>query len=119
MKWILRTNDLRTADIKGEIVKPTQKELLTAGLKKLGLFWMVALICLPFPGVHFVLVPFFFVYGIWSFFKVRKNQTLLKTGYYECPECKSTHQIQNLFINPGEKWRCNRCGMQTVIVNEP
>ena len=119
MKWSLRTNDFRITEIIGDVSRPAPKELMKAGIKKMLFFWFFALVCVPFPGLHFILVPFFFFYGIWSFLKIQKNHTLIRNGQYQCSHCHFIHQIENVFLNTGEKWRCNQCGTQTVVVSEP
>lgn len=56
-------------------------------LKFLGGFWGAALVSVPIPGLHFVLVPGFFLAGIGAFFiKLRETRRLALQGAV-CPAC--------------------------------
>lgn len=57
------------------------------GLKALGLLWLAALGSIILPGLHFVLVPGFFIAGL-VFFVLRSRGTVrLEVGAFPCPKC--------------------------------
>lgn len=56
-------------------------------LQFLGGFWAAALLSIPLPGLHFVLVPGFFLAGLGYFFvKLRETRRLSLQGT-NCPSC--------------------------------
>lgn len=56
-------------------------------LQFLGLGMGLALLSLPLPGVHFVLVPGFLLFGIGAFFKKLRETRRLSLAGCRCPEC--------------------------------
>ena len=68
----------------------TPEERKHYALKTLGIFWGLAFCSIFLPGVHFVLVPAFFLLGpyfAWNRYKVTEH---LIASEFQCPECEKT-----------------------------
>lgn len=78
-------------------------------LKAVGLFWLLALICVPFPGLHFVAVPGFFILGFVFAFKAWKKVWLITGGEAACPQCHSPLQIPRALEKWPLKMVCTHC----------
>ncbi|MEN0059040.1 MAG: hypothetical protein AAGB31_09410 [Bdellovibrio sp.] len=89
----------QTHEVAGHIY--SQQERTRRALKKLGMFWGLALISVPLPVVHFVLVPVFFFVGPLMAHKTYKEEITLESTTMNCPECgKSVQFNQNSGLWP-------------------
>lgn len=79
-------------------------------LKKISLFWLAALFCVLIPGLHFVLVPLFFIVGLVSFSKTLKINGKVIKGQTDCPFCKNQVKIHAGLLNWPLKEICQKCG---------
>lgn len=59
------------------------------GLKALGICWVIALLCILVPILHFVLVPLFLVVGAFMFFQQMSIKVYLVEGKFNCPSCNA------------------------------
>ncbi len=50
-------------------------------------FWSAMVVSVFLPIAHFVLVPSFFLIGIWQFFKRLRAHRLVKGAHGICPDC--------------------------------
>ena len=56
-------------------------------LKKLAIFWGIALVSVLLPVVHFVLVPLFFFLGFFFAYRGFKSEGQVLSGETTCPHC--------------------------------
>jgi hypothetical protein len=56
-------------------------------LKGLGTWWGVALLSVLIPVAHFVLVPSFFLYGVYTFVRRLTADQVAVAGRGTCPDC--------------------------------
>lgn len=92
------------------------KDSLWRALRRLGLFWLLALASLPLIGAHWILVPGFLILGpIAAVMVYRTRQVLDKTSGV-CPECREPIEIK---MEPKEqlpKWTyCPQCNKSLQI----
>lgn len=77
------------------IVQPlSETEKLIKALKKLGLFWGLALVSVLIPVFHFILVPLFLTLGIYFALQSHKSQGQVLSGETRCPHCQSEIHIK-------------------------
>ncbi len=69
-------------------------ERLMQALKKLGLFWGIALLSVLIPVFHFVTVPLFFCLGLFFFYRGYKSEGLILGGEVNCPHCSEVVHIK-------------------------
>ncbi|MGZ3692924.1 MAG: hypothetical protein ACXWQO_01655 [Bdellovibrionota bacterium] len=65
----------------------TETEKRKLALKSLGFFWLLSVVSIPLPPIHWVTVPGFFLFGIYQFFKKMREPTHLEPFVFPCPEC--------------------------------
>ena len=118
MTWHLRTNTYQTADLHGDIQRSEKSDLIKLGLKRLLLFWLGAVLSLPIVGLHFVLVPAFFLAGFFSFRRSLHMKFRIVSAEFECPECHRRQTIANIFINEDSKINCRHCQTQLTPLQE-
>jgi uncharacterized protein with PIN domain len=86
------------------------KESIIRALKRLGLFWLLALASLPIIGAHWVLVPGFFIAGPIAAIMAYNVREMLDKASGVCPECRESIEIK---MEPKEllpKWTyCPQC----------
>ena len=63
-------------------------------LKKLAIFWGVALVSILLPIVHFVTVPLFFGLGIFFAYRSYKSEGRVIEGLTRCPHCEKEVPIK-------------------------
>ena len=70
------------------VARLTPGQRLTRGFRGAGTFWAIAGACIFIPGLHFVLVPSFFLIGIVTgAMRVRDAETVVRV-HGVCPRCK-------------------------------
>lgn len=84
-------------------------ERLVFGLKKLSIGIVLAIVFLPFPGVHFVMVPLSLVLGLVLFIYSWSNALRIDHGLASCPRCQSELKFKNLTYKQEFKDRCSSC----------
>ncbi len=77
-----------SCDLTIRFLAPEERRKLA--LKSLGLFWAISLGTIPLPPIHWVSVPFFFGFGIYSFQKKIREVSRLAAFSVICPECAKT-----------------------------
>lgn len=79
-------------------------------LKRLGLFWLLALVSLPIIGAHWVLVPGFFLAGPVAAVLVYRVKEIMDKATGVCPQCRESIEVK---MEPKEalpKWTyCPKC----------
>lgn len=84
-------------------------EKMSQALKKLALFWGIALVSVLIPVFHFVSVPLFFGLGIFFALRSYKSEGKVLSGSVQCPHC--LHEVK---VKPAElQWPiseiCQNC----------
>lgn len=116
MAWKIRTNDSKEKEfLYGDAACP-RKDVTMRGLKKLALFWMLALLSVFVPVAHFVLVPAFFLVGIFVFAHQLKFTHFVKEGVWDCPSCDEEMKVSNFYFRNGQRVYCDHCNSQLVII---
>lgn len=72
----------------------SQPEKITQSLKKLGLFWAIAVACVLIPVFHFVLVPLFFILGLFFAHRSYKSEGQVLGGETRCPHCQTEIKVK-------------------------
>ena len=116
MLWKLRTNDFKESEVRAVIKACDKTKMIFLGLKKLSLFWALALFSVMIPLLHFVLVPAFLVVGIVAFLGQYKNEFYTKAANCLCPQCLNQFSLESLYFFDGKKLRCQLCMAQLTIL---
>ena len=115
MGWIVRTNDFKQNDLTGEVMVNSRHDALMRGLKRLGLFWLVALFSVLVPLMHFVLTPAFLAVGVYSLWLQLKNTHSVRDGSYVCGACQQQVPLKNFYFTEGQRFQCSHCQTQLVV----
>jgi hypothetical protein len=67
---------------------------LRRAFKGLGGFWGAMVVSVFLPVAHFVLVPSFFVVGIWQFVRRLKTVERLRGAHGRCPDCGAEQDFE-------------------------
>lgn len=68
-------------------------QILLNAFKKIGICWLAAVLSIFIPVLHFVLVPAFFILGIYLFRRSFKARARIIRGEISCPKCRHTIAI--------------------------
>jgi hypothetical protein len=66
-----------------------QSDRMKLILKKLAMFWSIALLSVLIPVFHFVTVPLFFFLGIFFAYRSSKSEGRVLSGQTRCPHCQT------------------------------
>ncbi len=90
----------------------SKQEALKRALQSLGLCWVVGLICVAVPVLHFVLTPMALVAGpfvaLLVYSKTQKLPKFVK-GTVECIHCKSVTSFEFENVKPPLYTVCESC----------
>ena len=73
------------------VMRPSGGQRLARALKAGCIFWAVAAGCVFLPGLHFILVPSFFVIGVIAGFKHLQDEEIVSSVRGPCPRCGLEH----------------------------
>lgn len=107
------TDKSSTVSIEVTSVSGTQKR--KEFLKNIGLFFFLALLFIPVPGLHFVLPAVFVVVGIVKAKKSLRYHYHLKECELSCPECKNSLSIKARYLEQEFIVDCTNCRNQIKI----
>ena len=65
----------------------SREQRVRRGLAALGKWWGFGLVSVLVPVAHFVLVPFFFFYGVWQLYQALGTAELVADAHGTCPDC--------------------------------
>jgi len=109
----------RPLQLSGYHGEPTPARLLVASftrpartrraLKGLAGFWGAMVVSVFIPIAHFVLVPTFFVVGIWQFVRRLKTQQLVRGAHGRCPDCGTEQDFELLSRRFPQSVTCGSC----------
>ncbi|WP_413944560.1 hypothetical protein [Bdellovibrio sp. HCB-162] len=69
-------------------------ERMSQALKKLALFWGIALVSVLIPVFHFVTVPLFFFLGLFFARRTYKSEGRVLSGETRCPHCQTEVKVK-------------------------
>lgn len=78
-------------------------------IQKLLFFWGLAIFSVFLPVVHFVLVPLFFMLGIYFAVQARKVRFEISDGEIHCPRCRADVKIKKAAFEEDHKEICQQC----------
>jgi hypothetical protein len=94
----------------------TSSERMKMALKRLGIFWLVALLFIPVPILHFIFVPLFLVVGLVAFYLgVTSSRERIAGGKAVCPLCQSPIEIPSRAFARTFKAVCPSCRHEVRI----
>ncbi len=95
------------------------KDRTQRALRKLALFWLVALICVAIPIAHFFLVPGFFAAGIAVAVLTFKQDEATVELHGECPHCHEQVEFAMEATDKLPKWTyCPKCDTSVQLISE-
>ncbi|MDG0817374.1 hypothetical protein [Bdellovibrio svalbardensis] len=80
-----------------ETFNQTQK--MQVALRKLALFWGLAILSILIPVFHFVLVPLFFALGFFFAHRGYKSEGQVLSGSTTCPHCHTEVVVRKAELN--------------------
>lgn len=87
----------------------TPSERMVQALKKLALFWGIAVLSILIPVFHFVTVPLFVCLGIFFFYRGYKSTGVVLGGEVNCPHCDQLVTIKPATIEWPLSEICQNC----------
>ncbi|MEW5741982.1 MAG: hypothetical protein AB1938_23910 [Myxococcota bacterium] len=91
---------------------------LGRGLKALGVLWLASVASIVLPGLHFVLVPGFFLAGLVFFVLRVKGTVRLEVASFACPKCSSPVPIEEGTSGWPASCACPDCCARLVLTPE-
>ncbi len=113
--WLVKTNNFKQSPLLGEVITCEKRKVVLLSLKKLGLYWGLALFSVLIPVLHFILVPTFLVIGLITFFSLYKNSHYLSFGSYVCPLCDNRITLEKTYFYERKKINCDVCMEHLVL----
>lgn len=110
------TGDERRGPGQIALYRFSKQEILFNSLKKLALFWGLAVVSVFIPVMHFFLVPGFFLLGIFVFFRTFRAKAKVLHGFVACPHCHHEIRIPAGLIDWPLKEICQNC-VNTVRIS--
>ena len=102
----------KSADAQLHITVFDNKARSLRALKRLGLFWLLALASLPIIGAHWVLVPGFFILGPVAAIMAYNTKEMVEKTSGVCPECRESIEVKMEPKDELPKWTycpvCNK-----------
>lgn len=83
--------------------------------KRLILCWLIALLSVAIPGLHFILVPGFFIAGIIVFGITLREKFRIAGGEASCPACKTSYEIAEQAFRFPLEIICPECGQYAWV----
>lgn len=71
-----------------------KKDCMRRALKRLALFWLLALLSIPIVFAHWILVPGFFIFGPIAAYLVYKMKEAKDKASGVCPECNKAVDVK-------------------------
>ena len=113
--WIIKSPNNKTTPLEAEVLSCNRKELMPRGLKRMAKFWGIALACVVVPVLHFILVPGFFILGIYFGSETLKLKYKIIDGTFTCPDCNKTNCLKDLWFKETQAPICQECGVQVIL----
>ncbi|WP_291515376.1 hypothetical protein [Bdellovibrio sp. ArHS] len=84
-------------------------ERMSQAIKKLGLFWLIAVVSVVIPVFHFVSIPLFFGLGVFFALRSYKSEGKVLSGLVLCPHCLTEVKIKPTEIQWPLSEICQNC----------
>ena len=107
------TDKSKKIDLNVTPVSATQRR--KEAFKNLGLFFFLALLFIPVPGLHFVLPAVFVIVGIAKAKKSLRSDYYLNACDLTCPECSAKLSIKPRYLEQEFIVDCTNCRNQIRI----
>jgi hypothetical protein len=78
-------------------------------LRQLGLYWGIGLFCVLFPLLHFILVPFFLILGVFLAARAGAVDRAVVDSSIACPECGKPFQLKTALARWPLNEVCQSC----------
>ncbi len=85
-------------------------------LRQMGLYWGIGLFCVLFPLLHFILVPFFLLLGIFLSARAGLAREKIIEGSLKCPECKKPFDLKPTLLRWPLSEVCQDCRWSFMII---
>lgn len=91
----------KTTHVNIELKHLSAAEKRQLAFKSLGFFWLLSVVSIPLPPIHWVTVPGFFLFGIYKFFQKLREPTHVLPFNGKCPECEKEFPVkEQVAVNP-------------------
>ena len=87
MEGTIRSTSGKESAISFSLRTLSGQERKAKALKALGTFWGLSLVTIPLPPIHWVTVPGFFFFGIYSALRKLREGVYFEELVFPCPEC--------------------------------
>ena len=119
MTLLAETNDFKKVQFTASEHIFSQNEKIKRGLKSFFIFFIIALLCILIPILHFVLVPGFFIFAIYKFVSTTREMGNISNADFKCPSCNQQIQLKNISLQFPRKEHCPGCRNSLKITVEP
>lgn len=120
MKYIIESGSSNPTPVVNPVETMNPKDRMLRALKSLGIGWGLALACLPIPGLHFVLVPGFLLFGIGAFVKKLSETQKLSLKGSACPQCGKPLKASILYFRSDlPRLYCYECRHHLWLAEKP
>jgi hypothetical protein len=76
----------------------------------LAMWWAVAIACVFIPVAHFLLVPGFLIFGLFTFVQRLKTTAIVVAAHGTCPDCGAEQDLDMLGAwREGRDLSCREC----------
>lgn len=99
----------QSSDGRAQITELTSSERALRALKKGSIFFGIALLTIPVPMLHFILVPTFLLLSIGFFATTMAERQVVTKFEGPCPKCKTPIVMTGVFKISGTKETCHSC----------
>ncbi len=108
----------QSTDLRNTLRPLNFNERIKRCLKSFSIGLGLALICLPIPGLHFFLVPFFLFYSVYSgYVKFRQNKSVHMFKEF-CPLCQKEIKENTLYFDTlPHRFNCSECQSQLRVIS--
>jgi hypothetical protein len=94
----------------------TPSEITKNILRALAIFWGLAAFTALIPGLHFILTPGFFIFGIYQARRAQKTKLQIQFGDVPCPKCKEPVKLKKADFVEGHIVICQHCVTTSKIL---
>lgn len=92
-----------------EVQAISKDKLFLKSLTYLTACWCVAIVCILIPVLHFILVPAFFLLGIYLAVRTTKLKDEIISGAISCPHCSQTVNLPRSAASWPHSEICQNC----------
>ena len=100
-----------------EVTEASKDKLFFKALIRITIWWALAIVAILIPVLHFILVPAFFLTGIYMAMKALKLSMLIESGRVDCPHCGQNVDLPKSAAAWPHTEICQNCA--SVIQFEP